>query len=160
MEIQVRLFHQRAEIDVHRPTETIPARKTILLFAVDISERIADVLKIETDTASCQPCSLAAPFTEKMAVRALTRLMAVWAAKSFFWCLALQIHRHRQHAKARARQEGNTEDSRVHRPTTRAQQAMILAGSRKSHVAGSWKLEYAEGRRIFRKRLLPDPTLE
>jgi hypothetical protein len=41
----------------------------------------------------------AAPFTEKVAVRALTRLMAVWAAKSFFWCLALQIHRYHQPQK-------------------------------------------------------------
>ena len=76
-----------------------------------------------------------------MAVRTLTRFMAVWAAKSFFWCLALQIHRYRQHA----RQEGNAEDSRVHRSTTRAQQAMILAGSRYSRVADAWNF-YAEGR--------------
>jgi hypothetical protein len=118
MEVQARLFHQLTEIDVRRPTKTIPARKTVLFLALDIGERIADVLKIETDTASFQLSSFATPPTEKVAVRALTRLMAVRAAESFFWCLALQIQRHYQRAKARASQKSNAKHSRVHSGST------------------------------------------
>jgi hypothetical protein len=117
MKIQPRLFRQRTEIDVHRPTKTIPARKTLFLFARDIGERIADVLKIETDTASFQPRSFATPLTEKVAVRALTRLMAVRATESLLWSLASQIHRHYQRAKARASQKSNSKHSRVHSGT-------------------------------------------
>jgi hypothetical protein len=84
MEIQPLLTDQFPEIDVHCSAEAIPTRKSLRLHALDVPERVADVLKIEAYAALQQAGSLAVPAPEKMSVRALARLMAVRAAERFF----------------------------------------------------------------------------
>ena len=88
MKVQLGRFHQRTEIDVHRATKTVPTRNTLFFVAFDIGERIADVLKIEMDAALFQPRSYTTPLAEKVAVRALSRLKAVWATECLLWPLA------------------------------------------------------------------------
>jgi hypothetical protein len=83
MEIQPALTDQRAKIDVHRPPEAVPARKALFLLALEVPQGIADVLKIEFDTAFGQVRPLAPPFPEEMAVRALTRFVTVRAGERF-----------------------------------------------------------------------------
>src|SRR5215469_5195386 len=118
MEVEVVYAGQLPEVDIHCPTNAIPAVELCFLRAVKIRERIADVLEIEMDTLFFQSCPLAAPLTEQVTVRALTCLMAVWAAESFLWSLALQIHWHYQRAQTRANQKGNSKHSCVHGPAT------------------------------------------
>src|ERR1700726_3353291 len=89
MEIQPLLTNQRAKIDVHRSPESIPTRKSLFLFALEIPERIADVLKIKVHATLCQTRPLAAPVPEKVTVRALTRLVTVRAGERF-----LRFHSH------------------------------------------------------------------
>ena len=70
MEIQLRYLRQRTEFGyLLCHGKSIPTRKTLIFIALDIEERIADVLKVEMDTALFQPCSSATPLTEKMTVR-------------------------------------------------------------------------------------------
>src|SRR5215831_10547651 len=114
MEVEIVYAGQLPEVDIHCPTNAIPAVELCFLRALKIRERIADVLEIEMDTLFFQSCPLAAPLTEQVTVRALTCLMAVWTAKSLLWSLALQIHRHYQRAKARASEKSNSKHSCVH----------------------------------------------
>jgi hypothetical protein len=83
MEVQTVLASQRAKIDVHRSPESVPARKSLSLLALEIPEGIADVLKIEFHTALQQMRPLAAPVPEEVSMRALTRFVAVWAGEWF-----------------------------------------------------------------------------
>jgi len=83
MEVQPLLTDQRAKIDVHRPAESVPTRESLFLLALEIPERIADVLKIEFHTAFQQMRPLAAPVPEKVAVRALARFVTVRAGELF-----------------------------------------------------------------------------
>src|SRR5260221_779258 len=83
MEVQTVLASQRAKIDVHRSPESVPARKSLSLLALEIPEGIADVLKIEFHTAFQQMRPLAAPVPEEVSMRALTRFVAVWAGQWF-----------------------------------------------------------------------------
>ena len=50
MEIQPRLLHQPTKVDVNRASETVPARKSLFLLALDVPERVRDVLEIEPNT--------------------------------------------------------------------------------------------------------------
>jgi hypothetical protein len=81
MEIPSLLTDQRAKIDVHRSPESVPTRKSLFLLALYIPEGIADILKIEFHTAVQQACPLAAPVSEEVAVRALTRFVTVRAGE-------------------------------------------------------------------------------
>jgi hypothetical protein len=47
VKIQFMLTGERAKIDVHHSAESVPTCKSLLLFALEIPEGIADVLKIE-----------------------------------------------------------------------------------------------------------------
>ena len=51
MEIQSGPIRQRTKIDIHRTSETVPACKSLFLFALDVRQRIADILKIESDSS-------------------------------------------------------------------------------------------------------------
>jgi len=114
MEKQSGLFPQRTEIYVNRASETIPARKTRVVLPLDIRERIADVLNVKVDAASLQPLSLSTPLSEKVAMRALTCLMAIGAAERLVRYLALQVHLRCQRANASASEKSNSKDSHVH----------------------------------------------
>jgi hypothetical protein len=83
VEIQSLLADQRAEIDVHRTSEPIKTCESVLLFALNVPERITDVLEVESHTAFEQPGTFAIPVSKEMSVVALTRLIAVRAAKRF-----------------------------------------------------------------------------
>jgi hypothetical protein len=83
MEIPTGLVHQRAKIDVNRPSDTIPTYKALIAIALDVRERIADVLQIESYASFEQIWPDTAPVSQKMAVRTLTRLMTVRTAKRF-----------------------------------------------------------------------------
>jgi hypothetical protein len=74
---------QGAEINVNGSSKAVPARKALLLLALEIPQRIADVLEIECDTSFLKARPHPAPISEQMAVRALPRLMVVRAAKRF-----------------------------------------------------------------------------
>ena len=83
MEIPSGLIHQRTEIDVNRSSNPIPTDKPIISVAMDVGEIIADVLEIESDASFEQIWPDTAPVSQEMAVRTLTRLMTVRAAKRF-----------------------------------------------------------------------------
>jgi hypothetical protein len=55
MEIQPFLIDQGAEIDVHSSSKAVPARKALLLLALEVPEGIADVLEIEPDASFQEP---------------------------------------------------------------------------------------------------------
>jgi hypothetical protein len=99
MKKQIALPDQFAKIDVDCPPEAVPAREAFFLLALDVPERIADVLEIEPDTSLLQPRSFAVPLSEQMAVRALARFMAVRPSKCFF-LRYLGICRSRENARA------------------------------------------------------------
>ena len=67
MKKQAALADQLAQIDVHCPSEAVPTRQAFFFVALDVPQRIADVLKIEFDSAFQQPGPLAAPVAEQMA---------------------------------------------------------------------------------------------
>jgi hypothetical protein len=81
MEIQSVLTDQRTEVDVHGSPKSVPTRKSLFLLTLNIPERIADVLEVEPHTSLEQARPLAAPVSEEMPMRALTRLVAVRATK-------------------------------------------------------------------------------
>src|SRR5258707_15700707 len=83
MEIPPLLTDERAKIDVHCPSESVPARESLFLHALEIPEGIADVLKMETHTAILQADPLAAPVSEEVAVRTLTRFVTVMGGERF-----------------------------------------------------------------------------
>jgi hypothetical protein len=77
MEIQFLLTDQLTKIDVHGSAEAIPTRKSLVPLALDVPERIADILKIEFDAVLFQASSHSAPLAEKMAVRPPSRFVTV-----------------------------------------------------------------------------------
>jgi hypothetical protein len=83
MEIQPLLTGQRAKINIDRPSESVLACKTLFLHALEIPERIADVLKIKVHTTLLQASPLTAPGSKKMAVRTLPRFVTVRAGDLF-----------------------------------------------------------------------------
>src|ERR1700676_1027281 len=83
MEIPSLLTDQRAKIDVERSSKSVPTRKSLFLFALEVPEEIADVLKIKFHTALQQTRSLAAPVSEQMSVRSLTRFVTVRTGNRF-----------------------------------------------------------------------------
>ena len=83
MEIQTTLTDQRAKIDVHCSAKSVPTRESLLLLALDVPERIADVLKIEFHAALQQARPLAAPVPEEVAVRPLTSFVTVRTGERF-----------------------------------------------------------------------------
>ena len=83
MKIQSLLTDQLAKIDVYRSPESVPARESLFLLALEIPERIADVLKIEFHAALLKACPLASPVPEEVAVWALTRFVTVRAGERF-----------------------------------------------------------------------------
>src|ERR1700730_3804748 len=83
MEIQPLLADQRAKIDVYRSPKSVPTGKSLFLLALEVPERIADVLKIESHGTLQQVRPLAAPISEEMSMRALTYLVAVRTAERF-----------------------------------------------------------------------------
>jgi hypothetical protein len=87
MEIQTLLTDQLPEVNVHRSAEAIPTRKSLWLHALDVPERIADVLKIETQSTLHQAGPLPTPVPEEVAVRALTGFVTVRAAEHFSLCI-------------------------------------------------------------------------
>ena len=74
---------QCPEVDIYRSPKPVPACKSLFLLALDVPQRIAYVLKIESHTSLEQPRPLAAPRSEKMPVQPLTRLMAVRTTERF-----------------------------------------------------------------------------
>jgi hypothetical protein len=83
VKIPAGLTYQRTEIDVDRASNSVPTNKAFVAIALDVREIIADVLQIESDASFEQIWPDAAPVSQEMAVRTLTRLMTVWAAKRF-----------------------------------------------------------------------------
>jgi hypothetical protein len=77
------LTYQRTEIDVDRASESVPTDKALVAIALDVREIIADVLQIEPDASFEQIWPDTAPVSQEMAVRTLTCLMTVRAAKRF-----------------------------------------------------------------------------
>jgi hypothetical protein len=106
MEIQSLLANQRAKIDVHRSSESVPARKSLLLLALEIPEGVADVLKIEIYSALQQARPLAAPVPKEMPVLALTRFVTVGARERF---LLLTLRTSRKSEQANAERQGKQE---------------------------------------------------
>ena len=86
MEIQAGLVNECSEIDVHRTSKSIKARKLIRLLALDVGKRVADVLEIKANATFQQARPLAVPVSEKVAVRAFASLMTVGPAE----CLLLR----------------------------------------------------------------------
>ena len=74
---------QRAKINVHRSPKPVPNCQSLFLLALDIPERIADILKIEVHPTLLKACPFAVPFPEEVAVRALTCFVAVRAGERF-----------------------------------------------------------------------------
>ena len=83
MEIPAGLIYQRAEIDIDRFSDAVPTHKPIISVAMDVREIITDVLKIEPDASFEQIWPDTVPISQEVAVRTLTRLMTVRAAKRF-----------------------------------------------------------------------------
>jgi hypothetical protein len=79
MKIQSLLTDQLTQVDVDRSPKAIPTRKSLRLHALDVGERVADVLKIEFHPTLFQASSLTPPFSEEMAVGTLTRFVAIRA---------------------------------------------------------------------------------
>ena len=103
MEIQSLLTDQRAEIDVHRSPESVPTCKALRLLALDVRERIADVLKIEFHAAFQQARPLAAPVSEDVAVWPLTSFVTVRAGERF---LLRSLRTNRKSEQAYAETQG------------------------------------------------------
>jgi hypothetical protein len=61
MEVQSVLTGQRAKVDIYGSPESVPTGKSLLLLALDVPERIADVLKIEFHSMLQKAGPLAAP---------------------------------------------------------------------------------------------------
>jgi len=83
VEVQPVLPGQRAKVNIYGSSESVPTGKSPLLLALDIPERIADLLKIKFHSALQKTRPLAAPIPEEVPVRTLTGLVAVGAAKRF-----------------------------------------------------------------------------
>jgi hypothetical protein len=83
MEIQTRLADKLAKVYVHGSTKSVPTRKSLLLFALDVPQRIADILKIEFHSAFKKPGPLASPLPKQVAVRALARFVTVRTGHRF-----------------------------------------------------------------------------
>jgi hypothetical protein len=98
------LTDQLSEIDVDRSPEAIPTRKSVPLLARNIREGIADILKIEFHTALLQARPFAAPVSEEMAVRALTRFVTVRAGGRLLW-RSLAMGRKCKHTKTAPQQK-------------------------------------------------------
>jgi hypothetical protein len=80
MEVQSVLTGQRTKVDIYGSPESVPTGKSLLLLALDIPERIADVLKIEFHSTLQKPGPLAAPVPKEVTVWALTGLVTVRTA--------------------------------------------------------------------------------
>jgi hypothetical protein len=80
MEVQPVLTGQRAKVDIYGSPESVPTGKSPLLLALDIPERIADVLKIEFHSTLQKARPLAAPAPKEVTVWALTGLVTVRTA--------------------------------------------------------------------------------
>ncbi len=83
MEIQPLQTCHRTKIDIYCSAKPVPACKSLFLLTLDVPQRIAYVLQIEAHAALKQTRSLAAPVSEEMPVRALTRLVAVGTTERF-----------------------------------------------------------------------------
>ena len=83
MEVQPLLTDQRTQVDVYGSPKSVPTRESLLLFALDVPKRIADVLKIEFHAALQQARPLAAPVPEEVAVWPLTSFVTVRAGQRF-----------------------------------------------------------------------------
>src|ERR1700733_10268243 len=83
MEIPSLMTGQLAKINVHRAAESVPARKSLFLYALEVPERIADILKIEVHPMPRKARTFSAPVSEEMAVRTLTGFVAIRAGERF-----------------------------------------------------------------------------
>ena len=81
VKIQPLLTDQRAKIDVDRSAKSVPNGQSLFLFAFDIPEGIADVLKIEAHSMLLKACSLTVPLPEDVTMGALTGFVAVRTRK-------------------------------------------------------------------------------
>src|SRR5215469_9345744 len=117
---------QRAEVDVDRPAEAVPACETFRLHTLDIPQRIRDVLEIEADAAFRQTWSFPTPFTEEVTVRSLTRLVAVWSAQSLVH-LSLRARRKSEQAKDGPQQTCHSEHLCAHISVNRKLYALRVA---------------------------------
>ena len=113
MKIQPVCAPQLSEIDIYRPTETVPAGKALLLLAFNVPQVIAHVLKIESDTSFQQTRSFTSPFAEQVAVRTLPCLMTVRATKRLV-VLVLRVHRSQVKAKPYPKGEQDLDRSYAH----------------------------------------------
>ena len=77
VEVQIAVSRQRAEIHVHGPAKAIPTRKPFFAVALNVPERITQILEIESDATLKQARPQAAPIAEEMPMRALSSLMNI-----------------------------------------------------------------------------------
>src|SRR5580658_10515770 len=83
MEIPSLMTDQLAKINVHRAAESVPTRKSLSLHALEVPQRIADILKIEVHPMPRKAGPLSTPVSEEMAVRTLTGFVAIRAGDRF-----------------------------------------------------------------------------
>src|SRR6267143_1984454 len=83
VEIQPLHTGQRTKINIDGSAEPVPTRESTALLALDVPERVADVLQIESDATLEQTRPRPAPVAQEVPVRALAGLVAVWTAERF-----------------------------------------------------------------------------
>ena len=82
MKVQSGRSVQRVERDVDRAADAIPRRAARGEIAVDVSEKIRDILQVEHDAARRQARALAMPVTEQVTPRRRLRdLMGIRAGQ-------------------------------------------------------------------------------
>jgi hypothetical protein len=92
VKVQPRLLRKRAEIDIYSSPESVPTCESLWLHALEVPERIADVLQIESHSAIKEARPLATPLTQQVPVRTLAGFVAVWSAERFL-LLTLGVER-------------------------------------------------------------------
>jgi hypothetical protein len=83
MEIQSVLMPPGAKVDIEISANAVKTCKPLLLFALQVPQKITDVLQIEVNTVFGQSRPLSTPVSEQVPVGPLSDLTAVGAAQRF-----------------------------------------------------------------------------
>src|ERR1700710_2910674 len=84
MEVQPVLMNQRTKVNIDGAANSIKRSEPFPLHALNIPQKIANVLKVEVDALLFQTAPLASPISEEMTMRALSDLLAVRSAQRLF----------------------------------------------------------------------------